>query len=493
MTTQKIRSNKTDGKITVTIDNETIPIDVEEIVKQQTQFIQRNTLDNVLYNPIIVQLSLIAFDVTADNIIQDTNEYIDKFITSDNYVSRSTITFTITDKNNKIYNKKTVFFDDGENIETTLTNELDIGEYILVVNYEGNQYYAPTTLKTQFKIEKRKIKCIFEKEILEAYPNENFTSTIQLKDILNNKPISNCSVYYNFNNNDYFTQTDGQGIALINFIMPNVDPNKCSKEFATFTEQDTSIGEYYWDEDGNLQLVEGAEQNIITEPTEIEEKTFYMYPINITIDDNIYTLDESIQYIIIKKYDTDIIITSSSEVNDLWHIEGNVVSPQNVTVKYGKINFNIINLDHTATTRINDDGHFELDITTSSIIDVISEDNEPVTLNCSVPQNVIITLNDLPATLTRNYVKKHGINCVAYVENISDNQPIIYGMVTFIITKDEKEIYRYVTELNDVGEAYFKFDVSTIGEYNIQAFYHGIFEYKDNQSDIKTYQIIEEE
>lgn len=503
MAIQEIKSNKANGKLTVTIDNETIPIEVEEIVKQQTQFIEKNTLDNVLYNPIIVQLSLIhyndenKYEKINDQII-NAEQYIDDFIAANNYVERGTITFTIKDNNNKVYDKKTVFFEDGKNIQTTLTNELGLGEYILIAEYEGNQYYAPTNIQIHFNVSKRKIKCIFEEDILSAYPDEEFTSNIQLKDILNDKPISNCIVYYNFDNNDYVIQTNGQGIGVITLTMPSIDPGKCSQRFnTTNTNIDTSIGEYYWDDDGNLQPVE--ENQKIVENEIIEEKPTNrvdMYPINIFIDNNIYTLDETIQYIAIKKYDTNIILTKNTYLNDQWHIEGYVSDSENKNTLYGDIEFNIVDINYTYPSLIPvaSDGTFELDIDTSNILNIVADYNpSSAPLICSPPQNVLITLNDIPEKITRNYVKKHGISCIAYVETLSDNKPVIYGMVTFVITKGEQEIYRYVTELNDVGEAYFIFDVSTIGEYNVQAFYHNIFEYKDNESDIKTYQIIEEE
>ena len=90
-------------------------------------------------------------------------------------------------------------------------------------------------------------------------------------------------------------------------------------------------------------------------------------------------------------------------------------------------------------------------------------------------------------TLTRNYVEKHHMKFVANVT--SQDKPVLYGMVTFIIMQNYDEIYRYITELDKNGEAFFFFDVSTVGEYQVQAKYHSIFEYKASESDIQTYKI----
>ena len=96
---------------------------------------------------------------------------------------------------------------------------------------------------------------------------------------------------------------------------------------------------------------------------------------------------------------------------------------------------------------------------------------------------------DMPngTTVTRNYVEKHRMKFVATVT--TQDQPVPYGMVTFVIMQNYDEIYRYVTELNEDGEAFFFFDVSTVGKYQIQAKYHSIFEYQASESDVKTYEI----
>ena len=116
---------------------------------------------------------------------------------------------------------------------------------------------------------------------------------------------------------------------------------------------------------------------------------------------------------------------------------------------------------------------------------------EPVEYSFS--ENTVTILEEIPNTIERSYIEKNGLDCVALVKNIATNRPVKDGMVAFIITKNNKEIYKYVSELDIEGRAYFRFDVSTLGTYNIKVHYYGIFEYQDSESDIQSYTVIEED
>ena len=102
--------------------------------------------------------------------------------------------------------------------------------------------------------------------------------------------------------------------------------------------------------------------------------------------------------------------------------------------------------------------------------------------------NLIITQDD-----ANEYQVGHTLRFITQVTTQGDNKPIIDGMVFFTIhdvNKNNNEIYRLPTELNNNGEAVLLFDVSTAGEYYVQAHYCGIFEYLNADSDIINYTII---
>ena len=62
-------------------------------------------------------------------------------------------------------------------------------------------------------------------------------------------------------------------------------------------------------------------------------------------------------------------------------------------------------------------------------------------------------------------------------------------MVTFIIHQEDREVYRYVTEVNENGEANISFDISLIGDFTIQAFYHPMFNLLGSESQIVEYTV----
>ncbi len=327
MSIQEIRTKNAEQPITVTIDNESIPIDIQEIIKQSTCFIQEKSLDNVLYNPIDVKLFLLAFyNNTEENEINENNteeneinenaeisEEIPPYVNElnnnpyGNYVPHGTVKITIRNaKTNYIHIQDKIAFRDGK-IEKQFINNLNIGEYILTAEYEGNKYYSPTNINIYFTIAKRYVKCQFQQNNLTGYPNETISTNIHLTDSLSGKNINNILLYYSFNGNEYTTQTNNQGIATLNLTIPDIDPSKCSKEFIQDNEtydEENNIGEYYWDEDGNIQPISENEHIITINTEELsfaeEEETnthyyAHMYPLDVYINNDTYIVENFTQ------------------------------------------------------------------------------------------------------------------------------------------------------------------------------------------------------
>ena len=352
--------------------------------------------------------------------------------------------FTITSLSGQTeYLKTTEHFVNGK-IKTQLTNLLPTGSYLLNVEYPSSKYYEGTTITLQFLVNRRTIKCVFDKEYYEQYPNETFSITTRLLDTENNKPIGNCLVNYSFNDYEYVTQSNDQGYAQMTIKMPDINKEQC-----------------------------------------ITNK----YPLQIQIENESYRLtSETYINIYFKKYKTSTIYTSTISNNQI-HIIGDVYGYDDnnklVNVDYGNIDFNILNFNDHTPTEVDINGHFVLDINFDQSEDAnVSESVQ----NFSSPKATKIAV-DMPdgTTVTRNYVEKHHMKFVATVT--SQDKPVICGMVTFIIMQNYNEIYRHITELNKDGEAFFFFDVSTIGNYQIKAKYHSIFEYQTSESDVQTYEI----
>ena len=92
----------------------------------------------------------------------------------------------------------------------------------------------------------------------------------------------------------------------------------------------------------------------------------------------------------------------------------------------------------------------------------------------------------------RSYQPKKSADFLAIVEDQITRERVNESMVTFVIKEDDDEVYRYVTEVNEIGEAYMSFDVSTIGHFTVQAFYHPMFNLLGSESQIIQYEVREE-
>lgn len=517
MLLDEIRTKNANKEISVTIDNEKISVPAQEIIKQSTHFIQQKSLDNVINNPIDVKLFLSAFyygtesneENQEDNPnIYNAESYVDELNNNlyNNYVEKGIVKITIKNKKTDyIYFQDNISFTDG-NIETQINNNLELGEYILIAEYEGNKYYLPTNINIYFTISKRSIKCAFIDNNLIGHPDETITTNIHLIDSLTGKNINNTILHYSFNNNEYVTQTNNQGVATLNITIPTIDVNQCSKDFITSDEsydEENNIGEYYWDENGNLQPinvennVSNTDDNIVISEEENKQQYYaHMYPIEVYIINNAYVIENFTQYIIAAKNNTNIIIYNNFENNSIWGIVGNVIdNEKNENAKYGKITLKIDGTNYQQTINVDNDGYFEFNIDTNNFITSTSNNKVPEEpKNYSISENTVTILEDIPETIERNYIKKNGLNCSVTVRSLITNKNVKEGMVNFIVmNSQDKKIYNYVSELDANGKAYFRFDVSTLDTYKIKAHYYGIFQYQDSDSDIQSYTVIEED
>ena len=200
-------------------------------------------------------------------------------------------------------------------------------------------------------------------------------------------------------------------------------------------------------------------------------------------------------YLFVNKYDTNIIAYSQQNDNEnKIIIEGDVIN-NNDNVEYGVVELYIPNIEYSKQTSLTNDGHFIFEILYSDISVPIFTNDTPTSIeDYSLNHQTKITIidNNNVNNLTPNYIDKHHLNFSATVQDAMLRDTVTEGMVTFIIYSNDEEVYRYVTELDDSGEAFMSFDISTIGTYNIQAFYHPMFDYLSSQSKKIEYTIREE-
>ena len=66
---------------------------------------------------------------------------------------------------------------------------------------------------------------------------------------------------------------------------------------------------------------------------------------------------------------------------------------------------------------------------------------------------------------------------------ISTYGNVIDGMIAFsLYNSDERQVYRYVSKLNEEGKATFLFNTSKSGTYTVKINYYGMGRYKDSEN-----------
>jgi len=520
MTTHTIKFTDTDNYLKATIDKQTLDIDVKKIIKLPTYINVLNTLDTALNNDIQIKASLYATDD------EDTINII-----------KGNVSISILDKNMSLLYQHIVSFD-KQYILDNIVNNFDFGEYYLKIEYFGNQYYLPCEYLTSFTISKRYINYNIFADNVYGYPNENIDFTLKLYDFQTNRPVS-CDIKYTINGLEYFTSTDESGIAILHVTVPDINPDKCHQflkqiqntpqEMTTYTEEEYYNDEgnirilksfnvifddmqidadhkgyifddneeilwfdqaYYKDMDENY-LPEYDPDNIINDEIPTNNNQYlYGYPIEIEIIDDIYYRENIIQYIYANKINTQIGISIIKNNNGITTIEGNIIGSNNTDVQYGIISLSIRNND-VVSSMVDKNGHFILEWETNNIFG-----NENNNIDNYTEYSYALNKRNVNLTITQDstneYQVGHTLRFIAQVTTQGDNKPIVDGMVFFTIhdvNKNNNEIYRLPTELNNNGEAMLLFDVSTAGKYYVQAHYCGIFEYLDADSDTINYTI----
>lgn len=493
--------------LTATIDHEKKTKSVSKIVKFNTQIFNNNNLDTILGAPINVDLFLGYID---------SDEEI-------NAIHQGTVTLTLSSLSGQtVYYKKNINFVNGI-IKTQFANILPLGEYLLKIEYLGNKYFKEASTTIQFSIESRIIRCVFDDNIVQGFPDEIVNVGVTLLDYLNDKKIGNCAINYSFNNYDYTTYTNEYGYAILSFKMPSINSSVCLETLDINDEEEEYSIEIddnvlFFDDNGMIKYTnpnrtefkyddnndyipvfnkEDIPMGYENENTTIQNYTLVpKYPLEIDVDSTIYRFfsEQSIT-VLLKQYSTKISYNTLIDDTTL-NIVGNVTGKGNdaVNVEYGVVSFNIAEIDPHPykEVTIDENGHFDFNVK----ITQVENSNVTPTLPTlySTPLETETNINIIGnTTVSRNYVKKNKISFKANVKTIGSEEIVKYGMVTFIIMRNYEEIYRYITELNNNGEAYFNFDVSTIGDYQVKAEYYSVFEYKSSKSDTKTYKIIEDE
>lgn len=512
MPTEQIQFEDTDKYLTATIDNQTLDLSVKRIVKTETVITLLNAVDTALNNNINIKASLKANNTP---------------------IMKGNVLISILDDNMHIIYQHIVSVSQG-NIIDTINNNLKLGKYYLKIEYFGSQFYLPCEYITSFTINKRYVGYKLYTDNIHGYPNDVIDFRIKLFDFYTHQPLS-CNIQYSINDISYLTSTNEDGIGILHITIPDVDESKCN---IYLSESDTNdeiiIGykeEEYYNDDGNLRTLKSFTTDIATsidmdhkgyiynEEEEIlwfdqayyqdipenyqseynpdfiinsnntsTTTTQYGYPVVISIIDDTYYREDIIQYIYAEKISTQIGTSSIKNNNNHVIIEGNMFSEYDI--KYGTVSL-IINGNSLVSHNIDKNGHFILEWDVNNILG-----NESNNITNNEDYTYALNQRNININIVQDENNEYKVNntmrTTAYIRTQGDNKVITDGMVYFTIhdvNKNNQEIYRFPTELNNDGEAILLFDISTVGKYYVQAHYCGMFEYLDADSNIEKYTI----
>ena len=145
-----INFRDTDNRVRVRIDDEeNDDLIIKEIIKLPTVIQLNQTLDTALKNDIILDASLFSVGEAIDTDNTQYENYLENNYLN-NFDSDGSVNITILHKN-EIYYQNTVSFTKGK-IQDKISNTLPIGEYVCIIEYQGNKFYEASTLTINFNI-----------------------------------------------------------------------------------------------------------------------------------------------------------------------------------------------------------------------------------------------------------------------------------------------------------------------------------------------------
>ena len=464
----------------------------------------------------------------------DDNHYTE-YLTSINDSSSKlnidgSVTVTIYNNDNSIYYVKDVHFIKG-NIIDSIKNTLPLGTYVMVIEYAGNKYFKPSTLRINFAVEKRLSKCILTKEIYYGDFEENLHISGTLIDNERNTAINNCLLNYDFNGETKTISTNNNGEFSFNVTVPTPDIEHCIAFYDDIDEpnlpgelyqdepeeeipQDSADNVYYEkDEDGNIvvkkysdneETINSNETYTETNSSEIEyyeeaPNIIAYYPnasyiIDLYTDNDSYYLNDTEIEIIANKAPVSITATStnSNTISNIIDIAGSALAHYNNRdndVQYGKIiiSFPDVNYEHSPIDIEN--GVFSTSI---DLIDVYSAYNqndiedievEDTTYSIDTSIEIIASDSDIYNDKTQKYVNIGDSFTVKAKVSAGPFGDVPYGALLFSLMNEQKEIiYQYITEVDRTGIGVLNFNTSKEADYFIKVEYLEIFGYKHSES-----------
>lgn len=508
---EEIDFQDTNNKVSVTIDNETQSLPIKKINKLPTYIDLNKSLNTALENNIEVD-ALICIKHSGDSNATEENPQITNPIdTQSNQTQHDEIHLnidgivTITIYNNEeIYYIKDVKFQKGHIIDS-IENKLPLGNYIMVIQYNGNKYFEESNLTINFNVEKRLGICKLYRKRYYGNFLERINISGELEDNERKTPIKNCSFEYSFNGERYLAKSNINGEFTFSITIPEPDISHCNLSYEPVDESEYEPGELndenseegFIDEDGNIknyltniplsQNIENHDEQIYEYPEDPDIKEYYpnaSYILKI-YDDEAYYFNNAEIEIIANKAPTHIIIDSVNpgDQTNILQVAGAGLATYNNKdndIKYGKVSIELPELNYKHDIVDIKNGLFAANINLADVYNVYNK-SEIETLDPYDTTNIAYT----SINVTGDSEVKSGdtFTIKATVTSTDSTEYVKYGILIFYLYDDNDNIiYHYETEIDRTGVGIFNFNTSQPKKYNIKVEYVGMFGYQNSIS-----------
>ena len=295
------------GYLYATIDNQTKPLNLKEIEKDEVTIVNLASTGIPLYTSIPICVRL---DTAKNNIIE-------KGLLKIKIIERTP-------------NKDIIHYEDEGSIvngkyQTNIDKNLNLGTYIIDIYYTGGKFFNAAQLQYYLTIERRPILFDIQKTQYHGKPYEDVNIHLEMYDALNRIPITNIRVDYIYNKTHYITKSDNEGGIDFQITVPDTCEGDSivlyvENEVYEYTKTqidilvdrlETKIGAYHSFEDNNIVIY----GNVLAYNNDIMYDTQYG-DIGLYIDDELVDADNVEDSVFELRYNYEDYLSEYSNTDD---------------------------------------------------------------------------------------------------------------------------------------------------------------------------------
>lgn len=275
------------GYLKATIDGQTLPLQLKEIIKDKVSIHNNASTGLPLYTPIPINVSL-------------TTEH-------DNIIEKGLIRIQILNDKEILHEEEGYLVQNK--YKSTIDKHLPLGTYIVKVFYSGDKYFEESTLQYYLTIEKRALLFKMDKVAYHGKPYEDINVHIELYDMITKVPIINTRIDYIYDDIHYITKSDNKGAIDFQITVPTDCQGDIIKIYV-----ENEVYEYTFT---SIEIITDRLDTEITNKHSFEEN-------NIVLNGNVFAYNKDTMYNVlygdIELYIEDELVDTSNVENGMFKL-----------------------------------------------------------------------------------------------------------------------------------------------------------------------------